>query len=123
MGRRGGRHYCYRGPVHHRNPAEAGQLEKKRIGNFLDPTERPFSPPLTTEQREAGMSHYANQHRREAIKGRQRAAHTIDPEAKRILEDIARSWEVLAEHTEWLEHKLVSLSLRQILDVDARQVT
>jgi hypothetical protein len=58
----------------------------------------------------AGMSYYANHHRREAIKARQQAAQTIDPDAKRILEDIARSWEVLAEHTEWLEHKLVSSS-------------
>jgi uncharacterized protein with von Willebrand factor type A (vWA) domain len=60
----------------------------------------------------AGMSYYANHHRREAIKARQQAAQTIDPDAKRILEDIARSWEVLAEHTEWLEHKLVSSSAR-----------
>ena len=56
------------------------------------------------------MSHYSNHHRREAIKAWQQAAQTIDPDAKRILEDMARSWEVLAEHTEWLEHKLVSSS-------------
>ena len=60
----------------------------------------------------AGMSYYANHHRREAIKARQQAAQTIDPDAKRTLEDIARSWEVLAEHTGWLEHKLVSSSAR-----------
>jgi hypothetical protein len=59
-----------------------------------------------------GMSYFANHHRREAIKVWQQAAQTVDPEAKRILQGIARSWEALAEHTEWLEHKLVSSSAR-----------
>jgi hypothetical protein len=47
------------------------------------------------------MSYFANHHLREAIKARRQAAQTINLKAKRILEDIARSWEVLAEHTEW----------------------
>jgi hypothetical protein len=67
------------------------------------------------------MSYFANHHRREAIKARQQAARTIDPHAKRILEDIARSWEVLAEHTEWLERKLVSSSARRELHLVQQQ--
>jgi len=55
------------------------------------------------------MSHHANQCRREAILARHQAAQIEDPAVKRLLQDAARSWEVLAEHAEWLEQKLRSL--------------
>jgi hypothetical protein len=45
-------------------------------------------PKFTVEQREMGMSYFANHHRREAIKVWQQAAQTVDPEAKRILQGI-----------------------------------
>ena len=59
------------------------------------------------------MSQHANQCRREAA--RHQAAHIEDPSVKRLLQDATRSWKVLAEHAEWFEQKLRSLSELQAM--------
>ena len=61
------------------------------------------------------MSHHANQCRREAILARHQSAQIEDPAVKRLFQDAARSWEVLAEQAEWLEQKHRSLSELQAM--------
>jgi hypothetical protein len=48
------------------------------------------------------MSNYAADCRREAAEAREQAAQATDGHAKRILEEVAHTWEVLAAYAEWL---------------------